>query len=341
MPCYRIGVAPSPRTRPPASTRYYNQFWQPKLRLQTQWHRGHMWSLLETVRQTQNPREPTNRLDFGLAAARRARVAPFGHVGIDESAFLESHLLIINWLPFTQQCHTVQSIRNGGPTHHAGPHAYLIRGTARRGGRARAGRGAPPDGRASAGRDDAVPLRRVAGRLRDRRGPDPVRRGSGTRRGGRGSQARARGGVRSSARSLHRSETRPGRRRGVQSAPRSTCSAPWARTSRGAHTGRGAALDEERCPSGPGLAAVILLLGLVGLLASCFEAPASARPAPARHRRYRGGGGSRCVFPASLVVAVPGCGDARPGRGWLKKARLATCNTRAAKSCWFQDLVYA
>ena len=47
--------------------------------------------LLEPVNefwQTQNPREPANRLDFGLAAARRARVAPFGHVGIDESAFL-------------------------------------------------------------------------------------------------------------------------------------------------------------------------------------------------------------------------------------------------------------
>ena len=50
-----------------------------------------MGRLLEPVNefwQTQNPREPANRLDFGLAAARRARVAPFGHVGIDESAFL-------------------------------------------------------------------------------------------------------------------------------------------------------------------------------------------------------------------------------------------------------------
>ena len=67
-----------------ASTRYYNQFWKPKLRLRALL--APLGRLLEPVNefwQTQNPRS-----SFGLAAARRARVAPCGHVGIDESAFL-------------------------------------------------------------------------------------------------------------------------------------------------------------------------------------------------------------------------------------------------------------
>ena len=81
--------------------------------------------------------------------------------------------------------------------------------------------------------------------------------------------------------SLHRSETRPGRRRGVQSnAAKYLLCALGANFAWRAYRLRGAApLDEEgEVPeAAQALAAVILLLGLVGLLASCFEGAGQQR----------------------------------------------------------------
>ena len=81
--------------------------------------------------------------------------------------------------------------------------------------------------------------------------------------------------------SLHRSETRPGRRRGVQSnAAKYLLCALGANFAWRAYRLRGAApRDEEgEVPeAAQALAAVILLLGLVGLLASCFEGAGQQR----------------------------------------------------------------
>ena len=81
--------------------------------------------------------------------------------------------------------------------------------------------------------------------------------------------------------SLHRSETRPGRRRGVQSnAAKYLLCALGANFAWRAYRLRSAApLDEEgEVPeAAQALAAVILLLGLVGLLASCFEGAGQQR----------------------------------------------------------------
>ena len=86
--------------------------------------------------------------------------------------------------------------------------------------------------------------------------------------------------------SLHRSETRPGRRRGVQSnAAKYLLCALGANFAWRAYRLRGAApLDEEgEVPeAAQALAAVILLLGLVWLLASCFEGAGQQRD-----RRWR------------------------------------------------------
>ena len=131
--------------------------------------------------------------------------------------------------------------------------------------------------------------------------------------------------------------------------PRSTCSAPWARTAWRAY-GSGAPRRSTRRggPPAPSARGRHPAPGPVGLLAPVSRAPASsATGAGAPSPSTRGGRRSsncRCVFPASLVVAVPGCGDVSQAReglsvGGLKKSALATCNTRAAKSCWFQDLV--
>ena len=143
----------------------------------------------------------------------------------------------------------------------------------------RGGARAAPDDEGERGCDDAVPLRRVRSPARPSRArPSSTRLWNASRRTPSSSRARRRRPRRLVAATA---ETRPGRRRGVQSNAASTCSAPWARTRparvpaperRGARRGG--------CPRGrPALAAVILLLGLVGLLASCFggRGPA-ARP---------------------------------------------------------------
>ena len=177
----------------------------------------------------------------------------------------------------------MQSIRNGGPTHHAGPHsAYLIRGTARRGG-ARARRARRPAGRRGRAQGATtlflygallVACAAVAGQTQfdealERVAADAVLK-------------LAHGGGAALVCALAASQrTRPGRRRGVQSnAAKCLLCALGANFAWRAYRLRGAApLDEEgEVPeAAQALAAVILLLGLVGLLASCFEGAGQQR----------------------------------------------------------------
>ena len=230
--------------------------------------------------QTQNPRS-----SFGLAAARRARVAPCGHVGIDESAFLR---FSIYWsstgcpsLSSATLCN--QSGMEGqritlDPTAHT---SFAERLAAAE--RARAGRGAAPDDEGE--RKGATTLflygallvacAAVAGQTEfdealERVAADAVLK-----------LAHGGGVAVICAFSLQRSETRPGRRRGVQSnAAKYLLCALGANFAWRAYRLRGAApLDEEgEVPeAAQALAAVILLLGLVGLLASCFEGAGQQR----------------------------------------------------------------